>query len=132
MVRKICQNAVDKGYSTTLLGRKRYYKVPQKGERDYFKLMSAIGRKGKNSPIQGSAADMIKLALIEIDERLKKSKLDAFLINTIHDEIVVEAAEKDAETTAQIVKECMESAGKKLAPNVPILAEGGVADFWTH
>lgn len=126
------KSAAKVGYSVTLLGRKRYYKLPKQFDTDFSEKIASIGRRGKNSPIQGSSADMIKLALVKIHKELKEKKLDAFLINIVHDEIVVEASKKDAKQAAQIVESCMIEAGKEIAPNVPILAEGGVSDYWTH
>jgi DNA polymerase-1 len=120
------------GYSKTLLGRKRFYNIPTESNPDYKQLMSAIGRQGKNTPIQGSGVDMIKLALVKIHNRLKEENLDAFLINVVHDEIIVEASEQDAEKAAMIVKLAMEEAGRQLAPNVPIVAEEGIGEYWKH
>jgi len=120
------------GYSKTLMRRKRFYIIPEKSNPDYKQLMSAIGRKGKNTPIQGSGVDMIKLVLVKIFNRLKEAKLDAFLINVVHDEIIAEASEEDAEMAADIIKEAMIEAGKELAPNVPILAEEGIGEYWKH
>jgi DNA polymerase I-like protein with 3'-5' exonuclease and polymerase domains len=120
------------GYSKTLMGRKRYYNLPEKENPEYKQLMSAFGRRGKNTPIQGSGADMIKLALTKIIKRFKSEKLDCFLTSIVHDEIVAEASCNDAEKAGEIIRECMVEAGKELAPNVPILAEVGIGDYWKH
>ncbi|PIY17678.1 DNA polymerase I [Candidatus Dojkabacteria bacterium CG_4_10_14_3_um_filter_Dojkabacteria_WS6_41_9] len=103
-------NAQRNGYLKTLLNRKRFYEIPEKWDRDYRRIMSSIGRKGKNTPIQGIGVDMIKMALVKIHQRLQEQKLDAFLINVVHDEIVVEASERDAVKVGKIVKEAMEEA----------------------
>ncbi|MDD3648207.1 MAG: DNA polymerase [Candidatus Dojkabacteria bacterium] len=121
-----------KGYSVTLLNRKRYYKIPPKSDPEYRSILSSIGRRGKNSPIQGSSVDMIKMALVYIDKQLEANKLDAFIINTVHDEIVVESSIPDAKKAAKIVQECMERAGRNIAPNVPTIAEANIGDYWTH
>jgi DNA polymerase-1 len=126
------ENAQKLGYSKTLLGRKRFYRVPEQHDKEYKQVLSKIGRMGKNSPIQGSGADMVKIALVLIDNRLQAAGLDAYLINTVHDEIVVEASEQDAEKALEILRDSMVDAGKQLAANVPILAEGGVGDYWSH
>lgn len=126
------KEAQNLGYSKTLMGRKRFYNLPKGKNPDYRKLMSSIGRQGKNTPIQGSGVDMIKLALIKIQKRLKEDHLDAFLINVVHDEIIVESSAADADKAALIVKESMEEAGRYLAPNVPILAEVGIGEYWKH
>jgi DNA polymerase-1 len=126
------KDAQEKGFSKTLTGRKRFYKLPNKNDSDYKQVMSAIGRRGKNTPIQGSGVDMIKMALVLIHNRLREANLDAYLINVVHDEIIVEASEKDAEAAAEIVKNSMIEAGKRLAPNVPIEADAGVGEYWKH
>lgn len=122
----------DLGYSTTLFGRKRYYKKPSERDPEYNSIMARIGRQGKNSPIQGSGADMAKLALVRLREKLRHENIDAFLINAVHDEIVIEASEKDAPRALEILEESMIEAGQAIVNNVPILAEGGVYDFWKH
>ena len=65
-----------------------------------------------NSPIQGSAADIIKIAMINADKALKESGLDAILILQVHDELIVDAAEKDADAAKEILVREMESAAK--------------------
>ncbi len=126
------KEAQKNGYAATLMGRKRFYNMPSMYHSDYRQVMSSIGRQGKNTPIQGSGADMVKLAMVMIHKRLKEKQLDAFLINVVHDELLVESSEKDAQETAQIVKETMIEAGKKLTPNVPVMAEEGIGDYWKH
>ncbi len=126
------KEAQNLGYSKTLMGRKRFYNIPSLNDPDYKQIMSSIGRQGKNTPIQGSGVDMIKMALIKIHHRLKEEKLDAFLINVVHDEIIVEASEEDAKKAALVVKNAMIEAGQELASNVPILAEEGIGDYWKH
>lgn len=128
----VANEAISNGYSLTLLGRKRYYQLPKNSDPDFNKKASAIGRRGKNTPIQGTASDMIKLALVMIDKSLKKAKLNACIVNTVHDEIVVESSIEDAKKTAQIVEDCMVKAGQQLVADVPIKAEACIEDYWTH
>ena len=122
----------EKGYSTTLFGRKRFYKLPTENSQDYSGLMARIGRQGKNSPIQGSGADMAKMALVIIRKKLQSTNIDAFLTNAVHDEIVIESSEQDADKALEILEKSMIEAGQMIVRNVPILAEGGVYDFWQH
>lgn len=126
------KDAQTKGFSKTLLNRKRFYKIPHEDDVDFKQTLSSIGRQGKNTPIQGSGVDMIKMAMVLIHQRLQAAALDAFLINAVHDELVVEASEADATAAAEIVKNAMEEAGRQLAPNVPIVAEVGIGDYWKH
>lgn len=73
---------------------------------------------------------MIKLALVSIDNKLKDKGLDAQIINTIHDEIIVECAESDAEQANEIVKTEMQNAGKLILKDIPIKAESNIVNSW--
>jgi DNA polymerase I len=131
---KAARDAVRTGYSATTLGRKRYYNLPpeelkRSNEDEYRKQIASIERQGKNSPIQGSNADMTKLALIYLRNTLKN--WDARTVNTVHDEIVVEAREDQAEEVQHLVEEAMVRAGQVILKEVPIVAEAAVADYWS-
>jgi DNA polymerase I-like protein with 3'-5' exonuclease and polymerase domains len=131
---KAARDAVRVGYSATTLGRKRYYNIPDESlkrtsEDDYRKQIASIERQGKNSPIQGSNADMTKLALIFLRSALKG--WDARTVNTVHDEIVVEARQDQAEDVKHLVEDAMVRAGKEILKEVPIVAEAAVADYWS-
>ena len=127
---KAANDAVTYGYSLTPLGRKRYYRPPDESAPDYKRKVGSIQRQGKNTPIQGANADMTKLALIYIQQKLWEKDYDAKLINTVHDEIVVEAREDQAEEVKGIVEEMMIKAAQKIVQVVPIKADAEVADFW--
>lgn len=73
-----------------------------------------------NAPIQGTAADIIKIAMVRVYRRLKEEKLDARLILQVHDELIIEAAEKDAERAAAVLGEEMRAAA---ALDVPLTAD---------
>ncbi|MBO4356499.1 MAG: DNA polymerase I, partial [Clostridia bacterium] len=101
------ENAYRDGYVTTMNGRRRYIAeltASQKPVRSFGE------RVAMNSPIQGSAADVIKIAMIRTEKELSESGLDAKLIMQVHDELIVEASEKDAQKAAEILRKCMESA----------------------
>ncbi|MGH2388539.1 MAG: DNA polymerase, partial [Chloroflexota bacterium] len=123
------RDAVRKGYSSTMLGRKRYYPPLDRDDIDFNKKRSGIERQGKNSPIQGSNADMTKFALIGITEALQD--YDARVVNTVHDEIVVEAREDQAEVVCKIVEQEMIKAGERIISLVPIVADAKIADYWS-
>ncbi|MBL4819162.1 MAG: hypothetical protein JKY15_08080 [Deltaproteobacteria bacterium] len=109
---KHCVESVYKqGYAQTRLGR-----------RLYLDTNKDISRIAKNMPIQGTAAEIAKLAMIRIHSALKKHP-DAFLVNMIHDEFVVECPEQDAGAIAAILKEQMEIAQKTITPRVRPKAE---------
>ena len=96
---------------------------------EYNKKRSSIERQGKNSPIQGANADMTKLALIGLHEALQD--YDARVVNTVHDEIVVEARADQAEAVCEIVEHEMVKAGEQIITLVPIVADAKIADYWS-
>jgi DNA polymerase-1 len=118
--------AKDLGYVTTLLGRRR--SLPDISSRDR-NLAQAAERTAINTPIQGSAADVIKLAMIAIDRRLEAENLQARLILQVHDELLVEASEKDAEAATAIVLAEMEGA---YPLRVPLKVDAGVGRNWAE
>ena len=124
------RDALRYGYVRTLGGRKRSFIMPDKADPDYQKLIGAVERQGKNTPIQGTSADITKYALVFIHDAIKKDKLAAHLIHTVHDEIVVEARDDLAESVAKIVEEKMVLAGKKLLRLVPVKVDIHISDCW--
>lgn len=129
---KAGREAVRKGYSTTLSGRKRWYRELDPGDPSYLRSVSHIERQGKNTPIQGTSADMTKYALVGIYHALKDGKYDAFPIHTVHDEIVVEVRADQAEVVREIVEREMVKSGQMLLKSVPVKAEVKVSDVWEH
>ena len=99
--------AKDQGYIETLFKRRRY--VPEISSRN-FNVRSFGERIALNTPIQGTAADIIKIAMIKTYEKLKDQGLDAKIILQIHDEIIIESSEEDKEKAREILRECMENA----------------------
>ena len=99
-------NAKETSYSVTYFKRRRY--LPELSSSNG--MLRAFGeRVARNMPIQGTAADIIKIAMINVYERLKKECPEARLIMQVHDELMAEAPEKDAEKVAKIIKEEMEN-----------------------
>ncbi len=126
------KSAVQKGYSITPDGRKRWYRMPDKTDPDYNRLMSSIRREATNHPIQGTNADAIKYALVFVQEKLEQGKYDGGIIMTIHDEIVCEMKEDQAEEFAPILAKEMERAGELFLKTIPVVAEPFVGDVWEH
>jgi DNA polymerase-1 len=93
------------------------------------KFLAKVGRQSQNHPIQSTNADMTKLALVYIYERLRNFN-NAYIINTVHDEILVECDEKDAEEIRGIVVSCMTKAGNLICPDVVMTSEGIVSNKW--
>lgn len=106
---EIVKIAKKDGYVTTILGRKRY--IPEINSKN-FNIRSFGERIALNTPIQGSAADIIKLAMIKVYERLKEEKVNAKLILQIHDELIIECDEKEKDIVKNILKESMENVYK--------------------
>ena len=117
-------NAVKNGFVTTMFGRRRYITELSATNKN----VQAFGKRAAmNAPIQGTAADIIKIAMVKVYQRLKVEKLDAHLILQVHDELIIEAAEKDAERAAAVLSEEMNNA-VKLA--VPLTADVGKGHSW--
>ena len=112
------------GYVETLEGRRRY--LPELSASN-FNTRSFGERVARNAPIQGTAADIIKIAMIRVDERLKKEGLDARLILQVHDELIVEAPAYECMQTAILLQEEMENA---VHLSVPLTAEAAVGETW--
>ncbi len=124
------RDAMRYGFSTTLGGRKRWYELPLRDHPDFQKLAGSIERQGKNTPIQGTSADITKYALVYVAERIKKEGWEAYIISTVHDEIVVEAKEDIAELVAQAMDDEMVRAAKKLLLNVAVKVDVHISDCW--
>ena len=118
---EIVKIAKKDGYVTTILGRKRY--IPEINSKN-FNIRSFGERIALNTPIQGSAADIIKLAMIKVYERLKEEKVNAKLILQIHDELIIECDEKEKDIVKNILKESMENVYKLDLPLKVDICEG--------
>ena len=117
-------HGTEKGYVTTLFGRRRA--LPELASKNHN--LRALGeRMAMNTPIQGTAADVIKLAMVKVWRRLRAERLAAKLILQVHDELIVEAPEAEAETVARILKEEMEGA---VSYSVPLTADVGQGKTW--
>ncbi len=116
--------AREKGYVTTLMNRRRYLPEIQSSNRQVREFAE---RTAINTPIQGSAADLIKLAMINLSRRMKKEGLRSLMIMQVHDELVFEVPEDELETMRAIVRQEMEEA---ISLNVPIVVDVGVGKNW--
>ena len=112
------------GFVTTIFGRRRA--IPELASPK--KMMQAFGeRVAMNSPIQGAAADIIKIAMINVSKALAEANIDAKLILQVHDELILEAHHSCAKQAADILKREMENA---VSLAVPLIAEVGIGDNW--
>jgi DNA polymerase-1 len=116
--------ARDNGYVETIKQRRRYLKDinSSNGIMRGFAERNAI-----NAPIQGSAADIIKLAMIKIDKEFSKQKLQSRMLLQVHDELIFDLYKPEQEVVMKLVKDCMENA---LKFDVPLTVEMGIADNW--
>ncbi|MFD1067422.1 DNA polymerase I [Oceanobacillus locisalsi] len=120
----IVVEAKQKGYVSTLMNRRRY--LPDITSRN-FNVRSFAERTAMNTPIQGSAADIIKKAMIDLDNRMKQEKLQAKLLLQVHDELILEAPENEIETLKKIVPEMME---KTVDISVPLKVDYSYGESW--
>lgn len=116
--------ATENGYVETLYGRKRY--IPEITSKNG--VMRKFGeRVAMNSPIQGSAADIIKIAMLGVDKKLKESGIDARMILQVHDELIIEAHADCAQEACDILKKEMENA---ISLPIPLLVDVSMGDRW--
>lgn len=122
----IKKKAKDDGYVTTLFGRRR--PLPELKAAN-FNIRSFGERIALNTPIQGTAADIIKLAMVNVHRRMEAEGLDAKLILQIHDELIVECPEKEAETVKRILTEEMENV---VSYSVPLDVDAHIGRSWSE
>ena len=121
---EVVKNAENDGYTTTIMGRRRY--IPEL--KSSKAPLRAFGKRvAMNAPIQGSAADIMKVAMINVYNALKKANLDAKIVMQVHDELIVEVNDKDVEACKQLVKEEME---KAIALSIPLTVDVTSGKNW--
>jgi DNA polymerase-1 len=127
-IRKYLDSSVDfareHGYVTTIFGRRRY--IPELRERN-FNIRAFGERTAANSPIQGSAADLIKIAMIRIDDRLRENNHKAKMLLQVHDELVFEVPPDEMDDIMKLVKHEMEHAAQL---SVPLVVDIGTGANW--
>ena len=124
----VVEQAREDGYVTTLFGRRRW--VPELKSSN-FNTRSFGERVALNAPIQGTAADIIKLAMIRVRDRLRTEGLEGRLVLQVHDELIVECPEGEAQRVCALVKEEMESVAAQRLP-VRLLAETAAGESWAE
>ena len=121
---KTKESAKEKGYVETLFNRRRY--IPELKSNNY--MVRQFGeRAAMNTPIQGTAADIMKIAMIKVKEDLENKNLKSKIVLQVHDEMMIEAPIEEAEIVKNIVKESMESA---VTLKIPLIAEVSEAENW--
>jgi DNA polymerase-1 len=121
----IKKQAAEQGYVETLLGRRRYFPALQGKQNAMIKNREE--REAINAPIQGTAADIMKIAMLKVPPALEKAKLKAKMLLQVHDEIVLECPKEQLEKTAKVVKETMANAYQL---DIPLSTEAKYGDNW--
>ncbi len=120
----VVKDATERGYTATPMGRRRY--IPELSSANGN--LRAFGKRvAMNAPIQGAAADIMKLAMINVNKALKEAKLDAKLVMQVHDELIIEVRENEKDECMQIVKREMEAAVKL---SIPLTVEVTAGKNW--
>ncbi len=123
-MKNVIETARETGYVETSFGRRRY--LPELTASNH--MTRAFGeRVARNMPIQGTAADIIKIAMVRVDRRLREEGMASRLVLQVHDELIVEAPEYEAMRAAMLLQEEMENAVKL---SVPLLAEAAMGKTW--
>ena len=121
---KTKEKAKETGYVETLFNRRRY--IPELKSNNY--MVRQFGeRAAMNTPIQGTAADIMKIAMINVYNKLKEKELKSKIVLQVHDEMMIEAPIEEAEEVKKIVKQSMEEA---VTLKIPLIAEVSEAENW--
>ncbi len=123
-MQRVVERAKACGYAETMFGRRRY--LPELKSSN-FNLRSFGERVARNMPIQGTAADIIKIAMIHVEDRLEKEGLQARLILQVHDELIVETPQEQAEAATRLLQEEMQNA---VQLSVPLVADAATGKTW--
>ena len=121
---KIVSDARENGYVSTISGRRRYIRELTDAN---YQVREFAKRAAMNAPIQGSAADLIKIAMIKVDEALKKGGFKTKMVCQIHDELIFKVPEEEKEKVYDVIKPTMEHA---LELSVPLKVDGGFGKDW--
>ncbi len=120
------RQSLERGYAETVAGRRHWLTDLRRDGADE----ASLSRVARNMPIQGTNADMVKVAMARLVRAFEESGLDAKLVNMVHDELVVETAETEAEAVAALVRREMVSAGAEFVKRVPMTVETHISESW--
>ena len=123
-MKNVVIDAREKGFTQTLYGRKRY--IPELKSSN-FNIRQGAERIALNTPIQGTAADLIKLAMIRVDQALRKNYPEAKLILQVHDELIVECPKELAEDVERLISREMVGVATL---DVPLIADAAWGESW--
>ena len=122
--RTIINDALKNGYVSTLLGRRRYLRELHDAN---YQVREAAKRAAMNAPVQGTASDLIKLAMNKVHQALKEQHFETKMILQIHDELIFKVPLKEKDQVYTLIKDIMENA---LNLDVPLLVDGGFGKDW--
>lgn len=123
---RVITEGMERGYVSTMFGRKRHLPELRSNNRNTRMLGERLA---VNSPVQGSAADIIKIAMIDLHESLRSENMGARLVLQVHDELIVEAPEAAKDAAARALRQCMEGAA---ALSVPMKVDMGIGLNWAE
>lgn len=124
---RIVEEARERGYTETILGRRRYFPELLAGDRTHTRVRRAAERAAKNHPIQGSAADIIKVAMINLHDRMSREGLQTRMTLQVHDELLFEVPEDELDVVAEMVPGMMSRAYEL---TVPVKVDAKVGYNW--
>lgn len=121
---RLVNEANELGYATTLFNRRRYFLDLKDGS---IQAREFVKRAAMNAPIQGTAADVMKVAMIKVDKALKEGNYKSKIVSQIHDELIIKAYDDEVEEVSKLIKDIMENAVKL---KVALKVDGGYASSW--
>jgi DNA polymerase I-like protein with 3'-5' exonuclease and polymerase domains len=127
---KTGEAAYRQGYATTMLGRRREFTRPVPNTPTYLGEIASIKRQGANAPIQGTNADITKIAMVNLHRDLESFAYRAKLIIQVHDEVVVLAHNRHAESVKEVVITSMINSAESVLKKVPVKVDAYIADVW--
>ncbi|MFA5624174.1 MAG: DNA polymerase I [Bradymonadales bacterium] len=122
--KQLIEDARKQGFVTTILGRRRYTPEIQSSR---LHLRALAERTAVNSPIQGSAADLIKLAMLSVNEAFKRESIDAKILIQVHDELIIECADEELDRCKELIRDCMMGVYEL---SVPLVVNMQVSKHW--
>lgn len=127
------RTAYSRGYSETMLGRRRFFTQPNPNEMDektFKDRVASIERQGANAPIQGTNADITKLAMVRVWDNLRDAGYKANIVIQVHDEIVCSAHKAQTEGVKEVVQASMTEAAQEVLRKVPVKTDPYVSQYW--
>ncbi len=127
-IKRLGNDSVIYGYASTILGRRRFFTIPSYGNLDFNEILASIKREGGNHSVQGTSADMTKLAILYLHDDLKQ--FNGRLVFAVHDEVVSEVPEECGEEAGKVVRDCMIRAGETMIKTIPVDVDVSIGRSW--